>query len=86
MTGAYLNASAARLAKSPRLVLRREHTLSWTCILMCCQQCAGLQALKAYKLEDFVGICGFASLDWVTADFADTYSGEASLLGQRCLL
>ncbi len=36
---------------------------------------AGLQALKAYKREDFVGICGFASVDWVTADFANNYSG-----------
>lgn len=36
---------------------------------------AGLQALKAYKQEDFVGICGFASVDWVTADFANNYSG-----------
>ena len=40
-------------------------------------ECAGLQAIKAFKREDFVGICGFASVDWVMADFADSYSGEA---------
>ena len=42
------------------------------------QLCAsvGMQAVRAYKREDFVGICGFSSLDWVTADFANTYCGE----------
>ena len=29
-------------------------------------------------MGDFVGICGFSSLDWVTADFADLYSGTRS--------
>ena len=28
-----------------------------------------------------MGICGFASVDWVTADFADTYSGETHRQG-----
>ena len=37
---------------------------------------AGMQAVVACKREDFVGICGFSSLDWVTADFANTYCGE----------
>ena len=37
---------------------------------------AGMQAVDACKREDFVGICGFSSLDWVTADFANTYCGE----------
>ena len=36
---------------------------------------AGLQAIKAFKREDFVGVCGFSSLDWVTSDFTDCYSG-----------
>ena len=39
--------------------------------------CAGIQTVKGYKRADFVGICGFASVDWVTADFANTYSGRA---------
>lgn len=56
------------------------------CILTCYGRCAGLQAIKAYKREDFVGICGFASVDWVTADFANTYSGEVSLPRQLHLL
>lgn len=29
-------------------------------------------------MGDFVGICGFSSLDWVTADFADLYAGMNS--------
>ena len=40
--------------------------------------CAGVQAVSGYKTGDFVGICGFSSLDWVTADFADLYSGMLS--------
>lgn len=40
---------------------------------------AGLQALEAFKREDFVGVCGFSSLDWVTSDFADCYSGAIHL-------
>ena len=40
---------------------------------------AGLQAIKAFKREDFVGVCGFSSLDWVTSDFTDCYSGVLSL-------
>ena len=37
---------------------------------------AGIQAVGGYKREDFVGICGFSSLDWITADYANTYCGE----------
>ena len=40
---------------------------------------AGLQAIKAFKREDFVGVCGFSSLDWVTSDFTDCYSGAMRL-------
>lgn len=36
--------------------------------------------MGACKREDFVGICGFSSLDWVTADFADNYLGKAAIL------
>ena len=33
--------------------------------------------MKGYKREDFVGICGFSSLDWITADYANTYCGDS---------
>ena len=38
---------------------------------------AGIQAVRGYKREDFVGICGFSSLDWITADYANTYCGKS---------
>ena len=38
---------------------------------------AGIQAVGGYKREDFVGICGFSSLDWITADYANTYCGKS---------
>ena len=33
--------------------------------------------MGACKREDFVGICGFSSLDWITADYANTYCGKS---------
>ena len=48
-------------------------------LMLCCCTPAGLQAIKAFKREDFVGVCGFSSLDWVTSDFTDCYSGVLSL-------
>ena len=47
---------------------------------------AGLQAVKAFKREDFVGVCGFSSLDWVASDFADCYSGAMHLCEDNDLL
>ena len=41
---------------------------------------SGIQAVGGYKREDFVGICGFSSLDWITADYANTYCGESQYL------
>ena len=36
----------------------------------------GVRALGAFQTGDFVGVCGFSSLDWVTADFANLYLGK----------
>ena len=36
------------------------------------------------KRGDMISICGFASLDWVLADFAITYMGAPSSLLYNC--
>ncbi len=37
---------------------------------------AGCTEIGAFKPEDFVGVCGFSSLDWITASATTTYLGE----------
>ncbi len=34
------------------------------------------------KAEEFVGVCGFSSLDWVVAWMTDTYLGESRILAK----
>lgn len=40
----------------------------------------GCTEVSAFKAEEFVGVCGFSSLDWVTAWTTDTYLGEPPYL------